>query len=496
VTGHALPSMTDIHGTWKFQVYTTADLTVPTIATILSVSTTRESANITLGTSEIGNVQINLRDDTSTYKQGFWFKALQGETWLRILLDEGAGDTFYFFGMVDAESPNSVSWDEFYLSATQRIRTANVALVSMARKIFDMDMDDWVAEILLQCTATEEAASVGVPSHVIKFKDLFACMISASGLNPDYSASDVSLVHGTAACITWGDGVSDLEADAIWVPVKYCSNPVGPIYTPTHYFNTAADGCLSIQSDGTGHYGAMDALLKDFLGNGCLQMRMDYDPATERHKIQLMHKKNVYTGTIHFDNREKTSSVSIASRLVGDSVRVIDLMNDANLFWISKKYARFGNSGVLEPDPRISFDVEYRLPFIVDPTATGEGNHSFISWNGVGNAIVYITGVKYLSTISGLMTETSIADPNKMSEAVGVHTYEAFITAKKCVVRKYGGMYADAGSGDTHTVLNIMRRTEISELDDDGSVITDVYYANTVTKDAGSDEVEVEWIEE
>lgn len=490
---HALPTLVTVQGTFKFQIYTTADLTVPTIQTIISVGETKESANITLGTSEIGSVKITIRDDATTYKQGFWFKALQSEVWLRIILTEGVTDTFYFFGMVDTGSPDSVNWEEHYIGTT-RIRTATITLVSMARKIFDMDIDDWVAEVLAQCTDTEEAAWVSVPSHLIKFKDLFSCMLSASAapLNPDYDEADASFVRGTAAAITWGDGTSDLEVDEIWIPVKYTESTGPTVTTATHYFNTALDGCLSVQPDGTGYYSSMDALLRDLLGNGCLQMRMDYDVATGRHKIQLMHKTDVYTGVIHFDNRDKSSNISSASRLVGDAVRSVDLMDDTKYNWVSKKYSRFGNES-FDPDTRVKFDLEYRLPFIIDATGSGEGNHSFISWDGVGNAIVYISGIKYLND-TGVVTAASTV--NKMQEAVSIHTYGRFIVERKNRVRRYGGMYADAGAGDTHTALNIMRRAEISELDDAGAETTSVYYANTVTKNPKTDEVEIEWIEE
>lgn len=485
MTAYPLPSLVTVDGTYSFELYSaTAGLTVPTIQTIKSITPLKESANVIVGTSEITNVQIEFRDDDSTYSQGFWFKQFKVETWLRIYLDEGAGDTFFFFGMIDTLSPGSIDWQESYLGAN-RIRTATVTFLSIARKVFDMEIDDWIAEVLANDEETTNSDQAAV-SSVISVPGLFAALLSGSGLNPSYDVADVSLVYGSATDFTWGEGVGDYRADEIYVPTEYIVSTGPTVTSPTVYFDTSSANCLSVQLDGTGYYSEMGALVKDILFNFGLQMRMDYDTVGDRHLIQLMHRHDVYTGTLDFSNREKASSGFGASKLLLDSVRASDLMDDTKFIWISKKYCRFSSPAT--PPNRVKFDVDQQIPFIIDDTALGEGNHSLYYWAGTGNDAVFITGCKYYD---GPIGGAAFDDPLKMQGSAADYLYQMFSENKGTVTRRYGQMTADAGSGETHTAVGIMRRVEINDLD---STVT--YFANTVTKDPVTHEIEVEWIEE
>jgi hypothetical protein len=486
MTEYNLPSFSTVAGTFKLHLYaTSAGLTVPTINTVLELGETKESANISVGISEIGNMQIRLRDDDSTYSQGFWYKVLQDETRLRIYLDEGAGDTFYFFGYVE---PGSIKWDEHYIGST-RIRTVSLTLISAMRIILDSKIDDWITEVLANCTATGHS-SLSAPSHIMKVTELFACMLSmgSSPLNPDFNpATDISFLYGSQTQLQWGDGVSLYAVSSLYVPVKYYFTTAPEDIRPVVYFDTTKTTCLARQSDGTGFYDSMQAFLKDLLANFGLIMRTTYDAALERHVIQLSHRGDVYSGELSFSGREKSSAIMNGTRLLGDAARAMDLLQETNFIWMSKSYSRFPSP--LDPPQAISFDLDVKCPFIIDSSGSGEGNHSLMKWTS--GAVVYMTGGKYYSTISGLMTVAYSTDPNKMEEMATSYQFEWFTTYHATVNRVYGKMLANGGSGETHTVLEIMRRVSINDLDS-----TRTFFANAVTKNPATNEVSVEWIEE
>jgi hypothetical protein len=220
---------------------------------------------------------------------------------------------------------------------------------------------------------------------------------------------------------------------------------------------------------------------------------MDYDVVTDRHLVKLMHRHDVYADAVDltFGGREKASSISFSNPLIGDSIRASDLIDDTAFIWQSKLFSRFPNPTA--PDGRIKFDVDMKCIFIVDPTpVSGLANHSVIIWSGVPTeAFAYATGVRYYSTVTGLMTEALSADPLKIQDAMSEYQYERFTQNFATIVRTYGRMEASDGSTTSHIHLTIMKRTKINTL---GS---DVYYfANSVTKKAMSAEVAIEWQQE
>jgi hypothetical protein len=489
---YTLPSMVTVNGTFKFYVLCdNATLTAPTIQTIKTVGPTKATANILAGISEIGNVTITIRDDYSdgTHPEGFWYAAVQGECWLRIDLDEGAGDVSYFFGMIDKKCRNGVRWTEHYVDSSTRIRTAEIEFISMARKIFDMDISAWISDgtngVLDNCAAVGIAPGTGDASHVIKITELFECLLTVTGLNSlpgPFSAADVSYVYGSQRDMYWGDGISAFHLDDLYVPVKFVSNTVGPVYTTVQLFDVTGTSCLAVQSDGTGFYSSMDGLLKDLLFNLGLQMTVGFNTGTSRHTITLTNLKDVYSGTVTFGTRLKGSSVLQSTRFLADAVRTTRLIDSTKFRWQSLTYCEYGSA--LTPDSRIKFDIDQKTIFIVDAAATGAANCSLGSWAGAGNALNYMTGCNYFSL------DSPIVKTSGQEEACTTYAYYFFTIERRAITRKYSQLQAYSGSW-AQTNIGLMRRTPIDDL-----VSTKNWFANSVTKDPTNSELEVEWVEE
>jgi hypothetical protein len=120
---HSLPSLEGIVGTFKFTLYSTEDLTVPTIQTIKVVGDLEASIDSGVLQHSIPQLNLSLREDHSQYTQGFWWRTLKNPTRLFITLDEGDGDTYYFYGNV---SLLQTVWKESYVNGMEYIRTASV----------------------------------------------------------------------------------------------------------------------------------------------------------------------------------------------------------------------------------------------------------------------------------------------------------------------------------------------------------------------------------
>jgi hypothetical protein len=462
------------------------DLVAPSIQTIKELGDTTEKASVMIGISEIGNMSISVREDFANHTEGFWFKALKGECWLKIYLDEGAGDTFYFFGIVDNLT---INWSEFSITADGTIRTCQFTILAMSSKLFQTDVNAWITDVLANKSAVG-VDTLGEASHVMKLTEMFECMLTASGLNATYDASDVTLVYGSQAEIDFGEGIGHYRVDQIYLPVQYVSSTGPTVFTKIQYFDTTNANCLAQQSDGSGYYDTLKALLTDLLTNFGLLMRMDFNLASDRHLIKLMHRHDVYTGTLTFGNREKQpSNIKGATILIGDAIRAADLTVSTNLIWQSKKYGRFPSPNA--PPQVVKFDVDARCIFIVSAAGINASNHSILKWAGAGNAAVYMTGVRYYSTISGLMTEALSSNPLKMQDAVCEYQYERFTQEFRSITRTYARMEANDGSTTTHEHLSIMRRTQINDL-----ATNEYYFANSVTKKPMSAEVTIEWLQE
>jgi hypothetical protein len=485
---YTLPPFTTVAGTWQVYVLCEdATLTDPTENTILEIGERRESADIIAGISEIANLRIRVRDDYSdaTHDEGFWYAALQGECWVRIDLNEGS-NTCYFFGMVDKENRNAVRWSEHYLGASSRIRTAEIELVSMSRKVFDTDLDTWISDVLTNSSATGHTPSTnGEASHVIKVIDLFDCFLKASGLHADFNpALDVSYICGSRQDMYWGDGVSDYHFDDIYIPTKYFKTIVPEVIEALQFFDTSGANCLSVQSDGTGYYSSADAIIKDLLHTFGVQMVMGYDVSTNRHTMTFMNKSQAYSATVTFESREKSSEILQAIRFVADAVRTTQLVDESKYRWQSLKYCKYGSTA--EPDARVGFDIDSKAVFVIDATANGVANCSILSWAGSGNAANYMTGCNYYE-LSNPVVQTAATQ----EEACTAYIYYFLTVERRTIVRRYSHLQAYSGGAWAQTNIGLLRRTEIDDL-----VSTVTYYANSVTKDASNSELEVEWVEE
>lgn len=474
-TTYSLPSIVTVNGTFSMVLYSEfAGLTPPTIQTISEIGDTTESANIAIGQTEIGNVKISIRDDTSTYTWGFWYKIFSGEAWLKILLD----DTDYFFGTVQADT---VMWGEAYFSGTTKIRTCNFVLASMTQKLFDTPTADWLTAAYGNRELTGYVASTPAYS-VISLTGFFSALLSASGVNATYDKADTGFLASTT--------VKDLEflysgswyaLNFVWLLVTYDS---GAGEAKVNYFDSTSPLFLGTK------YATARELIAAMVKNFGVVFRAYYDPVADRHKIYIMQGRAYDDAdNLDFSSREKESVLSKSTDLLGDAVRCTSIYNDEEL-WFSRKYlgADFSEAA---PENYVEFDIDTYLPFLVYSAAPDVSGYP-IYIGSVATSVGIAEEVRYFRYDGVGVVTASATATRKMLEAAGGILFSRFTQVNSRIVRTYGKMLAKVGAGsDTHTSLTVMRRTSIN--DGLGAV---TYWANTVTKKPQNAEVEIQWLKE
>jgi hypothetical protein len=479
MTAYDLPDIVSVVGTLKVKLYSEfAGLTVPTVQTIKTIGDLTETAQRDVGISEMSTLQIDLRDDRSTYSEGFWFKVLNGDCRIRFYLSEGGTNKFYFFG---TPQQDSTTWTDWAIVAGTYYRTASITLVSVTSIMMDTAVADWAAQIIVGPTVIGS----GPTSYGVSLKTLFASLLYVSGLNSSVDESDITFVYYSQD-LKFKISTTEYTLDDLWIKVQY--NP-GSGIIGTDYFKAASGYCWAEQFD------KVSDLLSDILFNFDLYLHMDYDPAGDsgagRHKMYLIQRGRAYdpAANLTFGTRLKASTVKMASFLLGDAV-IIRSFNTGGQVWRSKMYQPAFIS--TDPPVYVKFDIDRNMLFSGSPGAPAV-NLGYILWAKTGVATwAPIDNVEYWDYTATPPAYVVPAQPNDIAECLAALAYNQFTTKVSSVTRTYSKLKANDGSTDSFTNLNIGRKTSI-DLDGAGNVD---YYANKVTKKVMSSEIQVEWIKE
>jgi hypothetical protein len=221
-------------------------------------------------------------------------------------------------------------------------------------------------------------------------------------------------------------------------------------------------------------------------------MRMSYDIASERHKIQLIQKARAYSGTLDFSSTETYSEIAKSFDLYGDAVICRDL--DSSIFtpticWFSRKFASGAQVG--SPPNYVDFDVDTNNIWKLMGTVSLSfpyADRNLYFWDQIsGHQPLYIDAVKYYNySTSTLVTASTTGNASKFQEAIAGGIFGRFSSAYSQITRRYAP-WTDIGTATLHTG----RRTNI----DDGLSGSVPYYANSVKKNT-QNEAEVVWIKE
>lgn len=490
MTEYTLSQITTIVGTFKVTLFSgITDLSVPTSNTILEIGDLTENVDLKPGLTEISHLKLKLRDDYSdlAHPEGFWFRIFN-ETVLpeiRIYLDEGNGDTFYFWGTLN-RSESSAS--ELYVGSSY-VRVWDISLISIIAKIDATTVADLVTEILTHeiTTGLEYESRV---TKCVKARDIFSSIL-AKTFSQTFNTNDTTYIwDGTTDEFLYWDGSSWLNFDNVYIATEIDTWPTPPPpghnYIRTKYFKldeslywpTLYDSTLRLIADLCHNFGFV---LRHFYGNA--DGMIDSTPANNKHRFQLIQRGHAYSATIDFGGKEKASSFPLQSSLTAQGVRTFYKGNESVFYWMSIKY----QPGTGEPPKDLSFDIDYPILFMPDGTADPA---ILCKSNGTT-----FTRIKVWDRVINSYFEPS---PMSALRAITQYYYHRFLFEENWTVypkmmykRTYGKIAINNGTTTSHRNMCIMRRTGIAN----GGTVKN-FYANRVTKNASTAELEIEWIEE
>jgi hypothetical protein len=493
---HSLPNVVGLVGTFKFTLYSTEDLTVPTIQTIKMIGDTDASIDEGVLQNSVPQMTLLLRDDHSTYTQGFWWRTLKNETWIFITLDEGAGDTYYFYGKINLLQ---TEWEEQYVGATY-IRTANIVMDSYESIILESSVLTFTDDIKATAGRVDNNNLTWVAGDGYKgmlWTSVFSVIMHSSGVNSDYLASDCSFSKGSDNAglrFTNDAGATQHYFDALWFISQYYL---------TSAPNDNAPYILYLNGATAWHYtySQMGPLLTDLLSTFQLIATFGADMAVNdssgkpRCTITLTPRRNAYPDLLTLPKFEK-SKITLAENRVVTSFSSDNPALGTEQAWASQKYR-----GMVIQSSAIPSDVSIERSFIHLfglYTAAGVTSIDYKIWLPSTASPVQIlhddfcTSGQYYNHITPEFVDATLAVPYRMSELIVLYNLNIYTSLKQSVVRLYGAFHAQEGAVTAHTVFTPLKRANL-DLDGDGNVL---YFIRRVTKKPAEDRIEVEWVEE
>jgi hypothetical protein len=494
-----LPNAVTVSGTFKVRIWSTLNgLSVPMKNTFRSIGDSTEVCDDSTGVLAVQQLQVEIGDDYSVYAEGFWHKVLSADQTIKVrfyLVEKGV-DTFYFYGTVQ---PGQVNWTDIAINEPTYRRRATVNFLSAVYMLMDpnfITMTQLVTEILARASGTGTIYWDIVTA--LRLKDIFACMLSASGLNNGFQSSDAVFVSDPASFDFqyqddgFGGSPTYWNFDNLWVPT---TNTPGP----TTYFAAGSPAAAPLYWPNL--YADCRAFAADFAGNFGMQIQMNYvidlgQPEGGRHIVEFRRRKNAYAKGLVFadntypvSNKIKAGSELDASSFLIDGVRMTKI-HDGGSMWISKRFATSITPGGTPPPPNATFGIDGRTLFSTETMVAN--SDSWVIWAGASAATIHqcLHAKSWDYTHNMVINGTGVIGMD-LEGVTALFFYWLFTVPRKQITRDYGIMAPtlDDGSATSHTLLNTGRKTTI----DDGSGAA-TYFANKIIKRAMQAGVQVEWI--
>src|SRR3990167_7215755 len=372
-TEYSLPNFVGVAGTFNVVLRSgLAGLTIPTVNTILQIGDVTESIDVVPGLSELSTLKIGMRDDYSTYADGFWYRVWHDTSEkpeLKIYLVEGSTTTYFFWGQIQPNASRTLEYS--VISTPSFIREFEITLVSLINVCRDILISDWITEILTHVTNTGLTFD-DKPTKIVQARAIFSSFLAVV-FSQAYDIDDSQFVSdGTNFDLSYNDGAwkgfSDVYIATEYDPVPspgpsapiatdYFA-PADPLYLPTLYGETSdSPKGFDFLVDCMKNFGVV---VQHFYGgtDGTIN-------GTNKHRFKLLQRGRAYTGTITFGSPErlKSSSEIIVSEKRVDGVYVYNKAVDTNFRW---HWQRYGGTNGFDPPSEAVFDIKFGALFLMD----------------------------------------------------------------------------------------------------------------------------------
>jgi len=446
-------------------------------ASFVNIGEALERLERKAGIFEIGDMTVTLRDDYSNYVAGVWYKLLHGsELQIRFYLDEGDGDTFFFWGYLDNVATQVTETFVGAEGASGRyVRGHKVKLLSLMKKITTASIASLMSTIQ---SATPEYYTGG--AHFLSIRRLFSSFIK-NGLGATNYDQDASIVINSSNNLQYAYRTGTLPT--------YTYNFVG---LDKLFFCLDSSGNFNYYTDTdssypnwTDRYTTAGELLKALSLEFGVVPRYYWDITNSRHCFELQERGRNGSFVTFPSGMLKSSSIQPISEMKAADVKTIRVNDTA-----------YTSSRNPQKD---SHEIEIQVNFIAGIIT---GDHSTgVDW--YEQLVIFNSGTlydiykaKYWDVSTATLTDTglTVSSVNNSLDAVRKLYDGLFITRSKKVFRRvYRGIKGSVDGGSTykHTVLSPGCRTQIHD-----GIASANYYANEVKKSATGNEVAIEWIGE
>jgi hypothetical protein len=506
LTEYTLQDVVTVAGTFKFTLYADVGLTVPTGQTIMSIGELEKVGDLEPNKKQFQNLSLSIADDYTVYDAGFWYTIALSEMYLRIYLDEGAGDTGYFYGFID---PMQSDFQEHYVGSLDFVRSGTMVLTSVEAKLFATTLttlnDAVVAnKILTNYFPTDTPVTDDIYSYIM-VKDFFSALLFASGLNPDYSASDTRVVYSQAVneqdfVYYETDSLRTYFVDQLFLVMsRYVEAPPGSgNWVENTFTNLTWYDLLVLNTTTFDPSSYVTQLIIEVLNSIQFNMELGYESG--RHVITLYQRGRAYGNSNNVTMGGLLSSrINVCSDLRKSGYKAYNDNDTTKMIWFSDKVDALPKAdGIPET---IEIEVAVSCALRVINTAPGIGSAYAVvpygissdedMWEYFHKPYDCINSVKYWNYETSAYVVASIGGDKLLEEAVAGYLFARFHTAFRAFTRTYATLKANNGSTNTHTNNHPFMRTAF----DDGTG-SKQYYANKVIKNADNNTTTVDWIEE
>ncbi len=428
-------------------------------ASIVNIGEFIERIEKKAGTMEAANVTIDLKDDYSTYAAGVWYKLLQGsEFQMRFYLDEGAGDTFLFWGMLSKDTENR--YKERFISSPgssgRYFRAISVPLVSMLYKLKDASI---FSTLFTTIAANDYNDSLGGTS--MRFDELIGCFAVTAWGGTDASVAN-SPVFPSASEIQFQDSLGNWRnIQELSIRVQLTNSPITvsayfDAYDLTgRYWGNRFKNPLEVLAHLAKSYGY---LIRYFYGqaDGTIGVSGNY------HRIQ-------------FVTRGRTSNIVVPGEVVESEMSVASmLVPDKTYFSRFDDTENYGETGG---------DIEERLDFLYSPGTIANYEKFYYNRFGTYSAVSAVRFYNYSVAGYGGSSYTT--------EAIWNYHFYRITSNTQSYKRTHYGLGATYSGVTSHRLLIPGCRISIH----DGVASRD-FYANEVRKNLYKNSASLQWIGE
>jgi hypothetical protein len=372
--GYTLSTVTNHLGTFSVFVGTSVpDLTIPTKNTIISFGDLTERMDFTPGNIDMGTLQIQFVDDYTVHANGFWYEVMTGECDVKILLDEGDGDTFVFWGEIQR---GETKFTEMYVSGSIALRVGNITLLSLLARLKQIT----VASLTSQMVSTDVLhTDADQTLQYIRVADIF-CLAVELAFSQTYDAGDCYTQEAGGRDFSFYDGTGYRAFTSLYVAVRENTDtPPAEVWARIGY-NDSTDTTNYL---GLFYSNAWDALKAIALQFGWIPRHV-YDLTESRHKIQLVQRGRVEIQTVSM-SAPRQSELSPFNPLKVKSVHAHRILGATHAYHVHDGITAEG-----EPGTGLEFDIDVPMLFLLNAGGTVNEFEKLVYLDGSNNS-AYIT---------------------------------------------------------------------------------------------------------